>query len=102
MIENRPMTAVGPWRVTIPFKVPAGDLEGEWTATLFDASVRVAPEGALGITARADTVEGKVWVVFTLDHITGWVARNIAREVRERVSADVLGPDRIDVDYALA
>lgn len=102
MTENRPMTAVGPWRVTIPFSVPNGDLEGDLTELLFDAALCIAPEGALGMAARADTAEGKVWIVFTLDNVTGWNAKQIAREVRERVSADVLGGDSVNVDYALA
>jgi hypothetical protein len=87
------MTEYRDWKITLPFSVPPGDDDGAFTEALFDAAVRHAPSGAAGMVARADTVEGKVWIVFTLVNSSRGLAEDIARSMRKRVGESVLSGD---------
>lgn len=81
------------WTITLPFTVPVGDTEGVLTDALFEAALDRAPTDAGGMTARADTVKGKVWVVFTLSDASENFARDVAREMRLGVQEAVLSGD---------
>lgn len=78
------------WTITLPFTVPAGDLEGAFTEALFEAAVEHAPSDSAGLTARADTSEGKVWITFTLINTSQGLAQEIATSMLHRVSEAVL------------
>jgi succinylarginine dihydrolase len=77
------------WNITLTFSVPPMDTDGVLTEAIFDAAVDHAPSEAKGITARADTEEGKVWITFTLVDTSGALARSISTEMRERVHETV-------------
>ncbi len=81
------------WTITLPFSVPRGDTEGVMTEAVFDAAVEHAPSSAQGITARADTDQGKVWITFTLPETSHELATSIATEMRERVARAVVSAD---------
>lgn len=52
------------WTISLQFNVPAEDADGVLTEALFEAALQHAPSQAAGMAARADTAEGKVWIVF--------------------------------------
>jgi hypothetical protein len=81
------------WTITIPFTVPVGDTEGIMTEAVFEAALEHAPSQAKGITARADTSLGKVWIVFTLTETSQDLANSIGQEMRERVQEAVVSSD---------
>ncbi|HEX8083399.1 MAG TPA: hypothetical protein VF529_03855 [Solirubrobacteraceae bacterium] len=81
------------WKITLPFTVPVGDTDGVLTEALFDAAVHHAPSEARGIVARADTSEGKVWIVFTLTNSSQGFAQDLAKQMRERVAETVFSGD---------
>ena len=87
------MTEFRDWTITLPFSVPRSDTEGVLTEALFEAALEHAPSDAQGMTARADTREGKVWIVFTLPSRSEDLAKSIAAEMRERVGDAVLSGD---------
>ena len=87
------MTELRDWTITLPFSVPRGDTEGVLTEALFEAALEHAPSDAHGMTARANTREGKVWIVFTLASRSEDLAKSIAAEMRERVGHAVLSGD---------
>lgn len=81
------------WRITLPFTVAPGDDEGVMTEVLFNAALEHAPSGAAGMTARADTEVGKVWITFTLPESSGDFANEVANEMLSRVKDAVLSGD---------
>ena len=81
------------WTITLPFSVPTGDSEGVMTEAVFDAALEHAPSEAKGVTARADTDEGKVWITFTLVGTSEDLAKSIASEMRARVHEAVFSSD---------
>lgn len=85
--------AYSDWTITLPFTVPAGDVNGAFTEALFDAALEHAPPDTVGMTARADTSEGKVWVIFTLLNRSETLAKDIAADMRQRVGEAVLSGD---------
>jgi hypothetical protein len=87
------MTDFSNWTITLPFSVPPGDTEGVLTEALFEAALEHAPVEAEGMTARADTREGKVWIVFTLVGASSELAKSVAEEMRGRVGNAVLSGD---------
>lgn len=81
------------WTITLPFTVPNGDVDGVFTEALFDAAIEhVAPDTA-GMTARADTSQGKVWIIFTLLNRSKDLAKDIAATMRQRIGEAVLSGD---------
>lgn len=94
------MTEFHDWNITLPFSVPAGDAEGVLTEALFDAALEHAPSDAHGITARADTRVGKVWIVFTLVGASEELAKSMASEMRERLGESVLSGDEARISAA--
>jgi hypothetical protein len=70
------------WTITLPFSVPTGDTDGVLTEALFDAALHHAPSEATGLVARANTDEGKVWIVFTLQNASRGFADEVAKEMR--------------------
>lgn len=87
------MTDDRDWNVTLTFKVPAGDTEGVLTEALFDAAVAHAPSDARGLVARADTVEGKVWIAFTLVGHSEDFAKDLATQMKRRIRETVFSGD---------
>jgi len=81
------------WTITLPFSVPAGDTEGVMTEAIFDAAVDLAPTQARGLTARADSEMGKVWITFTLIGSSEPLANSIAKQMRERVHEAVFSSE---------
>jgi hypothetical protein len=79
--------------ISLPFSVPPGDVEGVMTEALLDAALEHAPSGARGMTARGDTVQGKVWIVFTLVDSTPELAESVAAEMLPRVRDAVFSGD---------
>jgi len=73
------------WKITLEYNVPPNDTEGVFTEALFDAADGHAPSAAEGLGARADTVAGKVWVVFTLVDTSPELADEITSEMSERI-----------------
>lgn len=94
------MTEFRDWQITLPFSVPAGDTEGVLLDALFEAALEHAPPEAHGMTARADTREGKVWIVFTLVGRSEDLARSIASEMRSRIGDAVLVGDEVCISAA--
>lgn len=94
------MTESHDWTITLPFSVPVGDSEGVLTEALFEAALEHAPSDAYGMTARADTCEGKVWTVFTLAGRSADLAKSIAAEMRDRVGDAVLSGDEACISAA--
>jgi hypothetical protein len=78
------------WMISLPFSVPAGDTDGVLTEALFDAALELAPTAARGMTARGDTIDGKVWITFTLVDTSQALANEIASEMRQRIREAVL------------
>lgn len=87
------MTEYRDWTITLSFNVPAGDVEGVLTEVLFEAAVEHAPSDAAGLVARADAVEGKVWITFTLTHATHEFATDVAAEMKQRIRETVFSGD---------
>jgi hypothetical protein len=87
------MTEYRDWKITLPFSVPPGDEDGAFTEALFEAALHHAPSEAEGMVARADTVEGKVWIVFTLVNSSRGLAEDIASSLKKRVRESVLSGD---------
>lgn len=85
------------WNVVLAFNVPPGDTEGVMTEALFDAACEHAPSDATGLVARADTVEGKVWIVYTLVGASGGFAKDSAAAMRDRISESVFSGDEARV-----
>lgn len=81
------------WTISLQFNVPAGDADGVLTEALFEAALQHAPSQAAGMAARADTAEGKVWIVFTLIDSSRGLADEISKSMRERVGETVLSSD---------
>lgn len=81
------------WTITLPFTVPPGDEDGAFTEALFEAAVDHAPPDSAGMTARADTAEGKVWITFTMLNRSEGLAKEIADSMRQRVEDAVLSGD---------
>jgi succinylarginine dihydrolase len=81
------------WTVTLPFAVQPGDFEGAMTEAIFEAARRHAPAEAAGMVASADTVEGKVWITFTLENTSRGLADDIAAQMRQRVRETVLSEE---------
>lgn len=81
------------WKITLPFSVPPGDVEGHFTDALLDAALEHAPSQAAGMVARGDIEQGKVWIVFTLVNASRGLADEIAKSMRQRVRAAVLSGD---------
>lgn len=81
------------FKITLPFSVPPGDEEGVFTEALFEAALELAPSDAAGTVARADTNEGKVWIVFTLVGASEDFAKDTAKEMQQRVGEAVLSGD---------
>lgn len=94
------MTEFCDWNITLPFSVPPGDAEGVLTEALFEAALEHAPSEAHGMTARANTREGKVWIVFTLVGASEDLARSIASEMRGRIGDAVLSGDDVCISAA--
>lgn len=88
------------WKITLAFAVRAGDTEGVMTEALFDAALEHAPSQAAGMTARADTRIGKVWIVFTLVNSSRGLADEVASSMRTRVAESVLAGDDACVSAA--
>jgi hypothetical protein len=91
------MTEFRDWQITLPFSVPAGDVEGKLTEALFDAAVELAPAAARGITARGDTAEGKIFITFALVDTSGELATSMAKEMRQRIREAVLSDEDVCV-----
>jgi hypothetical protein len=87
------MTDYRDWNITLTFNVPTGDTEGIVTEALFEAAVEHAPSDATGLVARADTVAGKVWIVFTLTNSTREFAMSVGSEMKDRVGDAALSGD---------
>jgi hypothetical protein len=87
------MTDYRDWNITLTFNVPVGDTEGVVTEALFDAAADHVPADGVGLTARADTVEGKVWITFTLAHAAEDFAKDVATEMKERIRETVFSGD---------
>lgn len=81
------------WTITLPFTVPSGDEDGAFTEALFDAALEHAPPDTAGMTARADTTQGKVWITFTLLNRSQDLAKDIAATMRQRIGEAVLSGD---------
>lgn len=81
------------WKITLPFSVPAGDAEGVMTEAIFDAALQHAPSAAAGLVASADTLQGKVWIVFTLVHSSRGLADEVAKSMRARIGETVFSLD---------
>lgn len=88
-----PMTDYRDWNISLTFNVPAGDIEGVLTEALFEAAVEVAPSDASGLVARADTVEGKVWITFTLVNADETFAKDVASQMKQRIRETVFSGD---------
>lgn len=84
------MTDFRDWQITLPFTVPSGDADGTFTEAVFEAALEHMPAAATGIAARADTAQGKVWIVFTLLDSSEELARDIAAEMHARVGEGVV------------
>ena len=89
------MSELRDWTITVPFSVPTGDEDGNFTEALLDAAVTLAPDNACGIVARADTEQGKVWIVLTVTDTTKAAARDAGRALRERVTLAVLSGEEV-------
>lgn len=87
------MTDYRDWDISLAFNVPQGDTEGIVTEALFEAAVEHAPSDAAGLVVRADTVVGKVWIVFTLVNSTREFAEDVAAQMMERVGDAALSGD---------
>jgi hypothetical protein len=85
------------WTITLAFSVQPGDLDGVMMEAIFEAALRHAPSGAAGMVASADTVEGKVWVTFTLENASRGLADEIAASMKQRVREAVLSEDEASV-----
>jgi len=81
------------WTITLAFSVQPGDVEGTMTEAIFEAALEHAPSEAEGMTARADTIEGKVWIVFTLASASRSFADEVATSLKERVRDTVVTGD---------
>ena len=81
------------WTITLAFSVQPGDVEGTMTEAIFEAALEHATSEAEGMTARADTVEGKVWIVFTLANASRGFADEVATSLKERVRDTVVSGD---------
>lgn len=81
------------WTITLPFCAPGGNEEGDFTEALFEAALHHAPAEATGMVARADTVERKVWITFTLVHTSRGLADEIASSMKRRIAETVLAND---------
>jgi hypothetical protein len=81
------------WTITLAFSVQPGDTEGTLTDAIFEAALVHAPSQAAGITARADSAQGKVWITFTLVNSSRGLADEIARSMQQRVRETVLSED---------
>jgi hypothetical protein len=90
MKDAHAMSEYRDWTVTLAFSVQPGDVEGKMTEAIFEAALEHAPSQAAGMTARADTVEGKVWIVFTLVNASHGLAEEIAASMKQRVRETVL------------
>jgi hypothetical protein len=88
------------WRITLPFTVTVGDNEGVMTEALFNAALEHASSAATGMTARADTKAGKVWITFTLLNSSRGLADEMAKSMRQRVADTVLSGDEACVSAA--
>ncbi|HZV74188.1 MAG TPA: hypothetical protein VFF79_10780 [Conexibacter sp.] len=89
------------WTITLAFSVKPGDVEGTMTEAIFEAALEHAPSGADGMTARADTVQGKVWIVFTLVNASRGFADEVAASMKKRVRDAVVTGDESCVVTAL-
>ena len=85
------------WTVTLAFSVQPGDFDGNMTEAIFQAALRHAPAEAAGMTAGADTTEGKVWITFTLESTSRGLADEIAASMKQRVRESVLSEDDVRV-----
>jgi hypothetical protein len=81
------------WTITLSFSVPAGDTEGVLTEAIYEAALQHAPSAAAGMVASADTVEGKVRVVFTLVNSSRGLADEVAKSMKKRVRETVFSGD---------
>jgi hypothetical protein len=81
------------WNITLVFSVQPGDTDGTMTEALFEAALTHAPSEATGMTARADTVAGRVWIVFTLVGASRGLADEIAQSMKQRIRETVLSED---------
>lgn len=88
------------WKITLPFSVPPGDVDGVITEALFNAALEHAPTDAAGITARGDANAGKVWIVFTLVNASRGLADEVATAMRQRVGDALLSGDDACVSAA--
>lgn len=88
------------WRITLPFAVAPGDAEGAMTEVIFNAALELAPTDAAGMTARADTEAGKVWITFTLPESSADLANEVANEMLRRVKDAVLSGEDVCVSAA--
>lgn len=95
------MSDYSDWTITLAFSVQPGDTEGTMTEAVFEAALQHAPSQAAGMTARADTVEGKVWITFTLVNASRGLADEIAKSMKQRVRETVLTDDDSCVIVAL-
>ena len=89
------------WTITLAFSVQPGDTEGTMTESIFEAALQHAPSQAEGMTARADTTEGKVWITFTLVEASRGLADDIAASMKQRVRETVVTDDESCVIVAL-
>jgi hypothetical protein len=85
------------WTITLAFSVQPGDVEGAMTEALFEAALMHAPSQATGMTARADTEAGRVWIVFTLVSASRGLADEIAQSMKQRIRETVLSEDESHV-----
>jgi len=87
------MTEFQDWTITLTFNVPPGDTAGDLTEALFEAAVQHSPRDAAGITARADTTDGKVWITFTLVNASKELATRIAKDMKPRIAETVFSDE---------
>jgi hypothetical protein len=81
------------WNIRLAFSVQKGDTEGALTEAIFEAAVEAAPSDAHGLGARADTVEGRVWIDFTLVDASREFAEEVKTAMKQRIKDAVLSED---------
>lgn len=79
------MTEFKDWQITIEFKVPKGDVEGDWTDAILEAGLEAAPDCIVGMVAGADTHAGRVTLTFTAVDTSEDFVCEIKDELRERI-----------------
>src|SRR5690349_19097784 len=96
------MTDFKDWQITIEFKVPKGDFDGDWAAAILDAGIEAAPDCAAGMVVGADPHNGRVRLTFTAVESSEDFACEIKDELRERIPAIVADARRGDDSHIYA